>query len=93
MKILLDEMYTGLVPFLKALGWEVTSIEELGLKGADDLEVVAHSKNGGFLLVTQDHKIAELASLRGVPCVVIGSAEIAKIIDQKLRAKLEGMQK
>jgi predicted nuclease of predicted toxin-antitoxin system len=83
-------MYTGLGPFLKALGWDVVSVEEAGLKGSDDLEVVEHAKREGHLLVTQDPKVADLARLKGVPCVVVGLVEIAKIIDQKLKAQPEG---
>ncbi len=85
MKILLDEMYTGLKPFLKALGWEIHTVDEIGLKGAEDEEVVECAKNNGFVLVTQEQKVADLARLRGVPCVLVGSVEIAKTIDAELR--------
>jgi predicted nuclease of predicted toxin-antitoxin system len=87
MAILLDEMYTGLGPYLKALGWDVITVEEAGLKGAGDLEVVEHAKREGFLLVTQDPRVADLARLKGVSCVVVGLVEVARVIDQKLKAK------
>lgn len=32
-KILLDEMYSGLKPFLKILGWEAQTVDDVGLKG------------------------------------------------------------
>ncbi len=86
MKILLDEMYTGLKPFLKALGWDVLTVEEAGIRGADDLQVVEHAKQKGFLVVSQEQKVAEIAEIKGVPHVVIGSVEIAKVIDQKLKS-------
>jgi predicted nuclease of predicted toxin-antitoxin system len=85
-RILLDEMYTGLGPFLKALGWNVLSVEEAGLKGAPDLRVVEYAKQNGLLLVTQDPKVADLARLMGVTCVVVSAVEIAKIIDEKLKS-------
>lgn len=86
MKILLDEMYTGLKAFLQALGWEVVTVEEEGIRGTDDLGVVEHAKKNGLLLVSQDPKVADIAQLKGVGCVIVGSVEIAKVIDQKLKA-------
>jgi predicted nuclease of predicted toxin-antitoxin system len=90
MKILLDEMYTGLTALLKALGWDVVNVEEVGLKGAPDLEVVEHAKRNGLLLVTQDPKVADLARLKEVACVVVGAVEIARVIDQKLKSMRGG---
>lgn len=54
MQILLDEMYTGLKEYLEVLGWDVTTVQEQGLSGGKDREVVEHAKKEGLLLVTQD---------------------------------------
>jgi len=85
MEILLDEMYTGLKPFLEALGWKVSSVEDVGLKGAADKEVVEYAERHGMVLVTQEHKVAELARLKGIECVFVGPAEVTRVIDGKLR--------
>jgi predicted nuclease of predicted toxin-antitoxin system len=61
-------------------------VEEAGLKGATDLEVVEHAKRNELLLVTQDPKVADLARLKGVACVVVGAVEIVRIIDEKLKS-------
>jgi predicted nuclease of predicted toxin-antitoxin system len=84
-EVLLDEMYSGLQPFLKTLGWRVWTVEDLGLKGAEDVTVVEEAARRGLVLVTQEHRVAELAKLRGVRCVFVGAAEIARVIDAKLR--------
>lgn len=86
MRILLDEMYTGLKPFLEALGWEVHTVGELGIKGADDLTVVQTAGKHGFTIVTQEHKVAELARLQNIPCVFVGPADLAHIISEKLKS-------
>jgi hypothetical protein len=39
------------------------------------------------LLITQDQKPADLAELRGVKCVLISNAMIAKIADERIREK------
>jgi len=87
MKILLDEMYTGLKPYLAAMGWETTTTEEVGINGASDLKVVEYAKQHELVLVTHDQKAAELADLKGVKSILVGSVEIAKAIDQKLKSK------
>ena len=87
MKILLDEMYAGLKEYFETLEWEVLTVQDAGMQGAKDKDVVDYAKNNNLLLVTQDQKPAELAELRGVKCVLISNAMIAKIADAKIREK------
>jgi predicted nuclease of predicted toxin-antitoxin system len=85
LKVLLDEMLSGLKPFLKLLGWEAFTVQEAGLKGAEDERVVRYAKDHGMVLVTQEQRVADLASLIGVPSVVVSLAEVAKVVDERLR--------
>lgn len=87
MKLLLDEMYSGLKEYFEILGWEVLTVQEAGLQGARDKEIVEYAKRNDLLLVTQDQRSAELAELIGVKYVLISSAMIAKIADAKIREK------
>lgn len=87
MKLLLDEMYAGLKEYFEILGWNPMSVQDAGLQGAKDREVVEYAKNNNLLLVTQDQKPAELAELRGVKYVLISNAMIARIADSKIREK------
>jgi predicted nuclease of predicted toxin-antitoxin system len=87
LKILLDEMYAGLKEYFETLGWEVLTVQDAGLQGAKDRDVVEYARNNNLLLVTQDQKPAELAELRGVKHVLISNAMIAKIADAKIREK------
>lgn len=86
-KLLLDEMYTGFKEYLESMGWEVLTVEEAGLRGVRDSEVVDYAKGKGLVVVTQDQKTAELAQLRGVECIYISSLMIAKLIDAELRKR------
>ena len=87
LKILLDEMYAGLKEYFETLGWEVLTVQDAGLKGAKDKDIVEYAKNNNLLLITQDQKPAELAELTGVKCMLISNAMIAKIADAKIREK------
>jgi len=86
-RLLLDEMYTGFKEYLESMGWEVVTVEESGLRGARDPEIVEYAKRRGLVVVTQDQRTAELAQLRGVECVHISNLMVAKLIDAELRKR------
>jgi predicted nuclease of predicted toxin-antitoxin system len=90
--LLLDEMMTGLKEYFETLGWDVLTVQEAGLQGAKDKDVIDYAKNNNLLLVTQDQKPANLAELKGVKFVLISNAMIAKIADAKIREKYPTVQ-
>jgi predicted nuclease of predicted toxin-antitoxin system len=87
MKLLLDEMYAGLKEYFETLGYEVLTAQDAGLKAAKDKDVVEYARKHGLILVTQDHKPAELAELTGVKYVLVSNAKIAKIADAEIKTK------
>ena len=92
MKLLLDEMYAGLKEYFEILGWDVITVQEAGLRGAKDRDVVEYAVNNNLMLVTEDQKPAELAHLKGAKYVLISNAMIAKIADQKIREKYPNLK-
>lgn len=93
MKLLLDEMYAGLKEYFETLGWDVLTAQDVGLKAARDKDIVEYARNNDLLLITQDQKPADLAELTGVKYVLISSAMIAKIADEKIREKYPSIKK
>jgi len=87
MKILLDEMYSGLKEYLEVLDWEVTTVKEAGIAGSTDREVVQYAGENDLILITQDQKPAELSELLGIKYVYISNAIIAKMADEEIKAK------
>ena len=87
MKLLLDEMYTGLKDHLTVLGWEVTTVRDEGITGKQDREIAEHAKKHGLLLITQDQKPAELADLLGAKHLLITTATVAAMVDREIREK------
>jgi predicted nuclease of predicted toxin-antitoxin system len=87
MKILLDEMYSGLKEYLEVLDWEVTTVKESGIAGSMDREVVQYAGENDLILITQDQKPAELAELLGIKYVYISNAIIAKMADEEIKDK------
>ena len=92
MKILLDEMYAGLREYFEILGWEVLTVQEVGLRGAKDRAVAEYAANNDLLLVTEDQKPAELMHLKNAKYMLISNAMIAKIADEKIREKYPNLK-
>ena len=93
LRILLDEMYAGLKEYFEILGWDVLTAQEAGLRGAKDRAVVEYAIENDLVLVTQDQKPAELAHLKDAKYVLISSAMIAKIADEKISEKYPDLKK
>lgn len=87
MKVLLDEMYTGMKDYLEALGWDLETVNTTGLQGATDTQVMDFAKENSLIVITQDEKFADIAELKGVECVLISRKMVAKMIDSELRKK------
>ncbi len=87
MRILLDEMFTGLKEYFETLGYDVLTAQEAGLNGARDRDIVEYAGKYDLVLVTQDTKPFELAELIGVKCILISNAMIVKIADEKIKEK------
>lgn len=85
MKLLLDEMYTGLKEYLQTLGWNVLTVQDVKLKGASDKKILEYAEKNSMVLVTQDEKHADLAGLKHVPCVLISKVMLTKMIDSELK--------
>ena len=66
MRLLLDEMYTGLKQHFEILEYEVETVQDADLKGAGDRKVVEYARDHDLLLVTRDQKAAELAGVKYV---------------------------
>jgi predicted nuclease of predicted toxin-antitoxin system len=86
-KLLLDEHYTGLKEYLEALGWNVTTIRDVGLNGASDRTVIEYARDNDFLVVTGDDKPSEMAKLIGVNYIWVSPGVIAKAIDKEINEK------
>ena len=52
LRLLLDEMYTGLKQHFEILGHDVETVQDADLKGAEDRRVVEYARDHGLLLVT-----------------------------------------
>ena len=89
MKLLLDEMYTGLKEYLQNLGWNVLTVHDTKLVGTSDKKIVEYAKKHKLLLVTQDEKHADLASLSNVPHIFISQTMLTRMIDAELRKRQE----
>jgi predicted nuclease of predicted toxin-antitoxin system len=87
MKILLDEMYSGLKPYLLTMGYDTKSVQDCGLQGKDDIEVARYASENKLILVTQDDLPAELSDIFGNRNVQVRPKDVARIIDILIKEK------
>jgi predicted nuclease of predicted toxin-antitoxin system len=80
-------MYAGMQEYFETLGWDVITVQDAGLQGAKDKDIVRYAKTLNLLLVTQDQKPADLAELSGVKYILISNSLIANMADVKIREK------
>ena len=87
MKLLLDEMYSGLKEYFEVLGCEVETVQDVSLSGKMDKEIAEHAKQHDLILVTEDRKPAELSELLGGRFFYVDNKTKAMMIHEKLQEK------
>ena len=85
MKILLDEMLSGLKEYFEVLGCEVVTVHDVNLKGKMDREVAEYAKEKNLILITEDRKPAELADLLGAQYFFVDNKTKAQMIHEKIK--------
>lgn len=87
MKVLVDEMYDGLDIKLKEFGYQAFSVKKLiteGAKLSSDYSVIKYAEKNGMIVVTEDVEIGKACKENEIPCVLLDSEMIFKIILEEL---------
>ncbi|MHA2394957.1 MAG: DUF5615 family PIN-like protein [Promethearchaeota archaeon] len=93
MKILFDEMYSGMKEYFEVMGFEVETLHELGISGLNDRELVEYVKKHNMLLITEDRKPAELAELIKANYFFVDMKSKAEMIRDKIIEKYPEIKK
>ena len=87
-KILIDEMDDGMDEKLGKVGFEAYSVKKLradGLKLHTDFSVISYAKKNDMILITRDTESCEACNENNIPCILLDTEEIFKIVLDKLR--------
>ena len=87
-KILVDEMDDGMDEKLGKVGFEAYSVKKLlsdGLKLHSDFSVISYAKKNSMILITRDTESGEACNENNIPCILLDTDEIFKIVLEKLR--------
>ena len=88
-KILIDEMDDGMDEKLEKVGFEAYSVKKLraeGLKLHTDFSVISYAKKNNMILITRDTESGEACNENNIPCILLDTNEIFKIVLDKLRS-------
>ena len=87
-KILIDEMDDGMDEKLEKVGFEAYSVKKLraeGMKLHTDFSVISYAKKNNMILITRDTESREACNENNIPCILLDTDEIFKIVLEKLR--------
>lgn len=87
MKLLLDEMYSGLKEYFEVLGCSVETVKDVSLSGKMDREIAEYAKEHDLILITEDRKPAELSELLGGRFFYVDSKTKAQMIHENICKK------
>ena len=88
MKLLLDEMFTGYKDHFEILGYEVRTVEDVGLKGSEDMKVARYAFDNDLILITEDkRKPVDFMKILQGKYVLVDASMIVKMIDNAVKEK------
>ena len=87
MKLLLDEMYSGLKEYFEVLGCEVETVQDALLSGKMDREIAEYAQKYNLILITEDRKPAELSELLDGRFFYVDNKTKAQMIFEKIQEK------
>ena len=85
MKLLLDEMFSGLKEYFEVLGCEVITVHDADLTGRMDKAIAEYAYEHDLVLITEDKKPAELADLLGGKYFYVDNKTKAQMIHEKIK--------
>jgi predicted nuclease of predicted toxin-antitoxin system len=88
MKLLLDEMFTGYKHHFEILGYTVQTVEDVGLKGSEDMKVAKYAYDNDYILITEDkRKPVDFMKILKGKYILVDASMIVKMIDNAVREK------
>jgi len=87
-KILVDEMDDGMDEKLMDMGYDAYSVKKLrvdGLKLHADYSVINYARENNMILVTRDTESGVACDENDIPCILLDSDEIFKLVLEKLK--------
>ena len=73
---------------LKEIGFDAYSVKKLrmeGLKLHTDFSIINYAKKNKMILITRDTESGEACDENNIPCILLDTDEIFKIVLEKLR--------
>ena len=89
LKILVDEMDDGMDEKLIDMDYDAYSVKKLRAEGLNlhtDYSVINYAKENSMILITRDTESGEACNENNIPCVILDSNEIFKIVTEKLNS-------
>ena len=89
LKILVDEMDDGMDERLMSMGYDAHSVKKLRAEGLNlhtDYSVINYAKENNMILITRDTESGVACDENDIPCILLDTNEIFKIVTEKLNS-------
>ena len=89
LKILVDEMDDGMDEKLRDMGYDAYSVKKLRAEGLNlhtDYSVINYAKENNMILITRDTESGVACDENDIPCILLDTNEIFKIVTEKLNS-------
>lgn len=83
--LMLDEQISDYKKYLEGFEWGVKTVEDIGKKGAPDIEIIKYAKKNNLLFISRNEDAILRAETLEVPYLWVSSALIVKAINQQLK--------
>lgn len=83
--LMLDEQISDYKKYLEGFDWVVKTVEDIGKKGAPDIEIIRYAKENNLLFISRNEDAILRAETLDVPYLWVSSAVIVKAINQQLK--------
>lgn len=83
--LMLDEQISDYKKYLEGFDWVVKTVEDIGKKGAPDIEIIKYAKENNLLFISRNEDAILRAETLDVPYLWVSSALIVKAINQQLK--------
>jgi predicted nuclease of predicted toxin-antitoxin system len=81
-------MFTGYKDHFEILGYDVQTVEDVGLKGSEDMKVAKYAVDNDYILITEDkRKPVDFMKILQGKYILVDASMIVKMIDKAVQSK------
>jgi predicted nuclease of predicted toxin-antitoxin system len=83
--LMLDEQISDYKKYLEGFDWVVKTVEDIGKKGAPDIEIIRYAKENNLLFISRNEDAILRAETLDVPYLWVSRARASALLHPSMR--------